>query len=196
MGGGPTTGGTMGNPGWAWGGPQGAPQPGRCLPLRWRVRGFGGADRFDDSTAAEYGVQVRTGLTEVYAVAILSLSASFAGKALTLAFDLLSRRTKDREKYGDRLPPGQKVVEDWPVLTYGGTPRIDPATWRLRIHGAVERDVEFSWEQFGALPAATVRGDIHCVTSWSRMDNEFEGVLVRGRLNHFKPLPSATQGMA
>ena len=82
------------------------------------------------------------------------------------------------------------------MLSYGGTPRVDPATWRLRIHGAVERDVELSWEQFGALPAATVKCDIHCVTSWSRMDNEFEGVLFRKLLNHVKPLPSATQVMA
>ena len=47
-------------------------------------------------------------------------------------FDLLSRRAKDREKYGKRLPPGQKVVEDWPVLSYAGMPRIDLDTWRLR----------------------------------------------------------------
>ena len=43
-----------------------------------------------------------------------------------LVFDILSRRNKDREKYGDRLPPGQKLVEDWPVLTYGGVPRTRP----------------------------------------------------------------------
>ena len=113
-----------------------------------------------------------------------------------MAFDLLSRRTKDRETYGDRLPPGQKVVEDWPVLTYGGAPRIDPGAWRLRVFGAVDREVEFDWEQFRSLPAATVKCDIHCVTSWSRMDNEFEGVLFQELLSHFKPLPSATQVMA
>ncbi len=111
-------------------------------------------------------------------------------------FDLLSRRAKDREKYGKRLPPGQKVVEDWPVLSYAGTPRIDLDTWRLRIYGAVDREVEFTWEQFQALPRATVTCDIHCVTAWSRMDNEFEGVLFRELLNHFQPLPSADHVMA
>jgi DMSO/TMAO reductase YedYZ molybdopterin-dependent catalytic subunit len=113
-----------------------------------------------------------------------------------LAFDLLSRRSKDREKYGDRLPPGQKVVNDWPVLTYGGTPQIDLATWRLRIFGAVDREMELTWDQFQALPSATVTCDIHCVTAWSRMDNRFEGVLVQELLNHFRPLPSASHVMA
>ena len=115
---------------------------------------------------------------------------------LRLAFDLLSRRSSDREKYGRRLPPGQKVVEDWPVLTHGETPQIDLATWRLRITGAVEREVEFSWEQLRALPSATVTFDIHCVTSWSRMDSQFEGVPFQELLNHFQPLPSAKHVMA
>ncbi|MEE8346908.1 MAG: sulfite oxidase-like oxidoreductase [Dehalococcoidia bacterium] len=112
-----------------------------------------------------------------------------------MAFDLLSRRSKDRDKYGDRLPPGQKVVEDWPVLTYGGTPKIDLATWRLRIHGAVDQEVEFTWDQFRALPSATVTCDIHCVTSWSRMDNVFEGVLFQELLQHVQPQPSTKHVM-
>jgi len=112
-----------------------------------------------------------------------------------LVFDLLSRRSRDRERYGDRLPPGQKVVEDWPVLTYGGTPHIDLDRWRLRIYGAVAREVEFTWEQFRALPTATITCDIHCVTSWSRMDNRFEGVPFRALLDHCQPLPSAQSVM-
>ena len=112
-----------------------------------------------------------------------------------MAFDLLSRRSRDRERYGDRLPPGQKVVEDWPVLTYGVTPIIDLDNWRLRIHGAVDREAEFTWEQFRALPSATVTCDIHCVTSWSRMDNQFEGVLVRELLQRVQPQPSAKHVM-
>jgi len=108
-----------------------------------------------------------------------------------LVFDLISRRSKDRERYGNRLPPGQKVVEDWPVLTYAGTPQIDLEKWRLRISGAVENEVEFTWSQFTALPSTKVACDIHCVTAWSRMDNEFEGVAFRELLKHFEPLPSA-----
>ncbi len=113
-----------------------------------------------------------------------------------MPFDLLSRRSKDRERYGSRLPAGQKVVQDWPVLTYGGSPQIDLTSWRLRIYGAVDREVEFDWDQVLALPSAVVDCDIHCVTSWSRMDNRFEGVLFRELLNHFQPLPSAQAVMA
>lgn len=112
-----------------------------------------------------------------------------------LVFDLLSRRSRDRERYGDRLPPGQKVVEDWPVFTYASTPQIDPDKWRLRIYGAVEREVQLTWEQIRALPTAAVICDIHCVTSWSRMDNRFEGVLFRELLQRFQPLPSAESVM-
>ena len=113
-----------------------------------------------------------------------------------MVFDLRARRNRDREKYGERLPPGQKVVDDWPVLTYGGTPRIDTGSWRLRIYGAVEREVELTWQQLRALPSATVHCDIHCVTSWSKMDNNFEGVLFRELLDHLQPLPAAKQVMA
>ena len=113
-----------------------------------------------------------------------------------VVFERVSRRSKDRENYGVRLPPGQKVMEDWPVLTYGITPEIDLNEWRLRLFGAVERDVEFTWEQFIALPRTAVRCDIHCVTSWSRMDNEFEGVALQELLKYVKPLPSAQHVLA
>ena len=113
-----------------------------------------------------------------------------------MTFDILSRRSKDRDKWGDRLPPGQKVVDDWPVLTYGGTPRVETKSWKLRVYGAVEREVEFDWQQLQQLPSAKVQVDIHCVTSWSRMDNEFEGVLYKELLNHVQPLASAKAVMA
>src|SRR6266511_4391531 len=112
-------------------------------------------------------------------------------KERMMAFDILGRRKADREKYGDRLPPGQKVVEDWPVLTYGGTPRVDLNAWRLRLFGLVDKEVEFSWEQFTLLPTITVHCDVHCVTSWSRMDNDFEGVAFLELMKHVKPLPEA-----
>jgi len=109
--------------------------------------------------------------------------------------DILSRRNKDREKYGDRLPPGQKVVEDWPVLTYGGTPRVELKGWELRLYGLVEKEVKFDWEQFTSLPSTKVQCDIHCVTSWSRFDNEFEGVSLLELMKHVKLLPEANAVM-
>jgi DMSO/TMAO reductase YedYZ molybdopterin-dependent catalytic subunit len=113
-----------------------------------------------------------------------------------MVFDMLTGRQKDREKWGDRLPPGQKVVENWPILTYGGTPRIDTRDWKLRVFGLVEKDVELTWDQLQALPQTKVHCDIHCVTSWSRMDNDFEGVRFLDLLAQVTPKPNATAVMA
>ncbi len=113
-----------------------------------------------------------------------------------MMFDILARRNKDHEKYGDRLPPGQKLVEDWPVLTYGGTPRVDAKGWELRIFGLVEKEVKLNWQQFTDLPRTTVQCDIHCVTSWSRFDNDFEGVSIPELLKHVELKPSASAVIA
>jgi DMSO/TMAO reductase YedYZ molybdopterin-dependent catalytic subunit len=107
-----------------------------------------------------------------------------------MAFDILARREKDREKWGDRLPPGQKVVENWPVLTYGGVPRIKLEDWRLRVFGLAD-EREFTWDEFTALPRTKVHTDIHCVTTWSKMDTNFEGVSIPDLLAVVNPKPEA-----
>jgi DMSO/TMAO reductase YedYZ molybdopterin-dependent catalytic subunit len=113
-----------------------------------------------------------------------------------MVFDLMGRRKNEREKYGDRLPPGQHVVENWPVLTYGGTPRVDLKTWELRLFGLVEEEVKLSWEEFTSLSTTPVHTDIHCVTSWSRFDQDFEGVSVPELLKHVTLKPNAGAVMA
>jgi DMSO/TMAO reductase YedYZ molybdopterin-dependent catalytic subunit len=113
-----------------------------------------------------------------------------------MAFDILKRREKDREEYGDRLPPGQKVVDDWPVLTYGGVPRIDLKDWKLRIFGLVEKEAEFTWELFTALPRTKVHADIHCVTTWSKFDTNFEGLAVGDLMKLVQLKPQAQAVMA
>jgi DMSO/TMAO reductase YedYZ molybdopterin-dependent catalytic subunit len=62
------------------------------------------------------------------------------------------------------------------VLTYGETPRIEPAEWQLRITGLAAAERVFSWEQFRALPRRRVTADFHCVTRFSTLDNAWEGV--------------------
>jgi DMSO/TMAO reductase YedYZ molybdopterin-dependent catalytic subunit len=91
----------------------------------------------------------------------------------------------------DRVPPGQVLTTKWPVLTYGGTPRFDAKTWTFRCFGLVEREVVWTWSELLALPRVRVKSDIHCVTTWSRLDNEWEGVSVREILQHVTPLPEA-----
>ena len=108
-----------------------------------------------------------------------------------MAFDILSRRHKDREKYGDRLPAGQHVVENWPVLTYGGTPKIDLGTWKLRLFGLVQEETTISWEEFRAFPVTDVHTDIHCVTTWSKFDTNFAGVSIPELMARVRLMPEA-----
>lgn len=75
-----------------------------------------------------------------------------------------------------RIPPGQRVTEGWPVLHAGHVPRVDLSTWTFQIFGEVKRPVTLSYDEFLQLPATTLKCDIHCVTRWSKLDNEFEGV--------------------
>src|SRR5215217_8001210 len=75
-----------------------------------------------------------------------------------------------------RVPPGQYVTRDFPVLSAGPTPRTPLDEWSLTINGAVEEPVSWPWEEFVALPRETVTVDIHCVTKWSKLDSTWTGV--------------------
>jgi DMSO/TMAO reductase YedYZ molybdopterin-dependent catalytic subunit len=90
-----------------------------------------------------------------------------------------------------RLPPGQVKTEKWPVLHYGSVPRVDLATWELRVDGLVEEPQRWTWEQFRSLPRVRVQSDIHCVTRWSRYDNVWEGVSIREVLSRARPRAGA-----
>ncbi|MGV8935494.1 MAG: sulfite oxidase-like oxidoreductase [Allorhizobium sp.] len=90
-----------------------------------------------------------------------------------------------------RLPPGQHLVQNWPVLDLGIQPEIPPASWRLSITGAVEHPQGFDWQAFSALPRTDSVSDIHCVTTWSRYDNRWSGVAVADLLDLVLPKDSA-----
>jgi DMSO/TMAO reductase YedYZ molybdopterin-dependent catalytic subunit len=90
-----------------------------------------------------------------------------------------------------RLPPGQRLVENWPVLHYGGMPRMELDAWEFKIVGLVPEELTFTWDQFMALPQTSLRTDIHCVTTWSRYDNDWEGVRFQELLKLANPLPEA-----
>ena len=81
-----------------------------------------------------------------------------------------------REFGGDRLPPGQRKTESFPVLSKSGTPAVDPDDWAFEVWGAVEEELSFSLDEFRDLPSETQLQDFHCVTGWSRFDCAFEGV--------------------
>jgi DMSO/TMAO reductase YedYZ molybdopterin-dependent catalytic subunit len=91
----------------------------------------------------------------------------------------------------ERLPPGQIITRKWPVLHYGTVPRVDLATWRFEVRGAVERPVSLTWDELLALPRRETACDMHCVTRWSRYDNVFEGVPVQDVLARAGVKPGA-----
>ena len=91
----------------------------------------------------------------------------------------------------DRLPPGQHLVKDWPVLDLGQQPSVPLNRWRLDVTGAVENPVSLDWEAFHALPQTRETADIHCVTTWSRYDNDWEGVSTRDYLATVMPRDDA-----
>ena len=75
-----------------------------------------------------------------------------------------------------QLPVGQHEVKNWPVLDLGEQPDVEQRNWKLEIGGLVENAVTLDWEQFLALPQADDVSDFHCVTTWSRFDNHWQGV--------------------
>ncbi|MEA2459472.1 MAG: hypothetical protein QOC95_2444 [Thermoleophilaceae bacterium] len=85
-------------------------------------------------------------------------------------------RGRAREQ-SDRLPPGQYLVHDWPVLSAGPTPHTPLEEWTFTI-SAGPNTASWTWQEFSALPAETVTRDIHCVTKWSKLDMPWEGVSV------------------
>jgi len=88
-----------------------------------------------------------------------------------------------------RVPPGQILTDKFPVLTYGATPRFDPKTWDFKVVGLVEKPLRFSYEEFRALPQSREVADFHCVTTWSRLDNTWEGVKVADLMKLVKLSP-------
>ncbi|MGH7486627.1 MAG: molybdopterin-dependent oxidoreductase, partial [bacterium] len=77
-----------------------------------------------------------------------------------------------------RVPPGQHVVNDFPVLSAGPTPRVPISEWTFSIVGEVDEPKVWTWEEFRKLPSESVTVDIHCVTKWSKLDSTWTGVSV------------------
>ena len=103
---------------------------------------------------------------------------------------MLHRRSTQEEK-SDRVPPGQRLTEKFPVLHYGSIPKFDRETWDLRVFGLVEDPITMSYDQLLELPATRIVADIHCVTGWSKLDTIWEGVLFRDLMKMVEVKPHA-----
>lgn len=92
-----------------------------------------------------------------------------------------------------RLPPGQHPTSGFPTLHYGPLPAFNPANWDFRIWGAVEEPITWTWDQVLDLPRVKIRLDLHCVTAWSKLDTEWEGISPKTLVEQglIKPQPEA-----
>ena len=82
-----------------------------------------------------------------------------------------------------RVPPGQYVTEDFPVLSAGPTPHTPLERWTFEIGGEVDTTVSWSWDELLALPSEAPTVDIHCVTKWTKLDTTWKGVSVDALLS-------------
>jgi DMSO/TMAO reductase YedYZ molybdopterin-dependent catalytic subunit len=82
-----------------------------------------------------------------------------------------------------RVPPGQHVTSDFPVLSAGPTPRGKLEDWSFSVRGEIDMPLDWTWDQFQALPRENITKDIHCVTTWSKLDTNWEGVSVDALLD-------------
>ena len=78
-----------------------------------------------------------------------------------------------------RVPPGQYVTNDFPVLSAGPTPHTRLADWTFTLRGLLDTPISWTWDQLRALPNETVTVDIHCVTKWSKLGTVLDRRLAR-----------------
>jgi len=91
----------------------------------------------------------------------------------------------------DRIPPGQHLVADFPVLSAGPTPKTDLKRWTFAIEGLVKQPARWSWDEFQKLPAQDFVVDISCVTTWTKLDTKWRGVSLDVLFEHVDLDPSA-----
>src|SRR3954466_9430542 len=112
----------------------------------------------------------------------------------TTSRGFLGRRHAERDP---RLPPGQYDARDtWPVLNAEATPHLATERWTFTVEGLVENEVSWTWDEIHALPRSRYAGDIHCVTTWSKLDMTFDGVSVDTLLDAAGGQPAAPHVVA
>jgi DMSO/TMAO reductase YedYZ molybdopterin-dependent catalytic subunit len=84
---------------------------------------------------------------------------------------------RDASSTPERLPPGQHLVADFPVLSAGPTPRVATEDWRFTLKVGPRPVQSWSWSEINALPQTDLTRDVHCVTTWSKFDTRWSGVL-------------------
>ena len=106
-------------------------------------------------------------------------------------FDGERKQKETQYEAEGRLPPGQSLTLKWPVLHEGDIPAFDPARWDFQVRGLVQNPLRLTWEEFQKLPQVRIVADFHCVTAWSKFDNEWTGVPFRVIAEMARPKPEA-----
>ena len=165
------------------------------------VKYGGGSPRSRDRARRRYEEVLREALAggDEAAAARARLRLEDLGRLESDAAEGDDDATSDREPAGPapvaqagRVPPGQRVKRGWPVLHEGRIPRFDRATWRLRVWGEVEQQIESSYDDLRGLPNTEMVSDFHCVTGWSKLDNRWTGVRVAELLGRVEPKAGAS----
>ena len=113
-----------------------------------------------------------------------------------MAFNIFRRGSEPDPAIAARVPPGQYITPKWPVLHYGSVPNVPKDKWRLRVFGLIGKEpFTLSFADLLALPQTTITEDIHCVTTWTRLDAQFQGVQFEVIAAMAEPLPEATHVM-
>lgn len=99
--------------------------------------------------------------------------------------------TPGKANANNRVPAGQTEVRNFPVLDMGIKPSVDKSEWSLRVYGLVGTELNLDWQAFQALPQITNVSDFHCVTRWSQLDMDWQGVRARDILALAMPLATA-----
>jgi DMSO/TMAO reductase YedYZ molybdopterin-dependent catalytic subunit len=103
----------------------------------------------------------------------------------------IGKRREPEAAKANRVPPGQYITRDFPVLSAGPTPRTPLVQWTFRIEGLVKEPVQWAWEEFLKLPSQTYVVDISCVTKWTKLDMKWKGVSVDTLFEHVELDPKA-----
>ncbi len=96
-----------------------------------------------------------------------------------LVMSIVSRGFRGRRRDSNqRLPPGQYLTDDFPVLSAGPTPRISLDDWEFTVVTELGQSHRWSWKELTGLSAESVTADIHCVTRWSKLDTAWRGISI------------------
>jgi DMSO/TMAO reductase YedYZ molybdopterin-dependent catalytic subunit len=79
--------------------------------------------------------------------------------------EIITRGFSGRRSAADvKLPRGQYLTTDFPVLSTGPTPHVPLERWEFTIDDGTAALRRWNWESFRDLPVDTFTADLHYVT--------------------------------